>query len=50
MSGAAFFGIALVTGSKAVFTVAIFGHLLHLWFLGWVEGSVYFAFRLYQVH
>ncbi|PVF99622.1 hypothetical protein CPB86DRAFT_783511 [Serendipita vermifera] len=38
MSGAAFFGIALVTGSKGVFTVAIFGHLLHLWFLGWVEG------------
>lgn len=40
MSGAALFGIALITGNKIVFTMALLGHLAHWWFLSWVEGCV----------
>lgn len=38
MSGAALFGIALITGNKIVFTMALLGHFAHWWFLSWVEG------------
>ena len=38
MSGAALFGVALITGNKAVFVLALLGHLTHWWFLSWVEG------------
>ena len=40
MSGAALFGLALVSGSKAVFALAVFSHLSHWWFLSYVEGYV----------
>ncbi|KIM24595.1 hypothetical protein M408DRAFT_231463 [Serendipita vermifera MAFF 305830] len=38
MSGAALFGVALITGNKAVFVLALLGHFTHSWFLSWVEG------------
>jgi len=38
MSGAALFGLALISGSKAVFALAVFSHLAHWWFLSYVEG------------
>jgi phosphatidylethanolamine N-methyltransferase len=37
MSGAAFFGMAVISGSKVVFTLAIISHLSHWWFLSNVE-------------
>jgi len=37
MSGAAFFGMALISGSKLVFALAVFSHLSHWWFLSNVE-------------
>ncbi|KAF7795113.1 hypothetical protein EIP86_006259 [Pleurotus ostreatoroseus] len=37
MSGAAFFGLALISGSKTVFTIAVIRHLSQLWFLSKVE-------------
>ncbi|KAJ3537122.1 hypothetical protein NM688_g6733 [Phlebia brevispora] len=37
MSGAAFFGLALISGSKLVFTLAVIRHLSQLWFLSKVE-------------
>ena len=40
MSGAALFGLALISGSKAVFALAVFSHLSHWWFLSYVEGYV----------
>ena len=40
MSGAALFGLALVSGSKVVFALAVFSHLSHWWFLSYVEGYV----------
>lgn len=40
MSGAAFFGLALISGSKLVFTLAVFRYLSQLWFLSKVEKQV----------
>lgn len=37
MSGAAFFGLALVSGSKFVFSLAVIRYLSHWWFLRTVE-------------
>jgi phosphatidylethanolamine N-methyltransferase len=37
MGGAAFFGLALVSGSKLVTSLAIVAMLSHWWFLGNVE-------------
>lgn len=37
MSGAAFFGLALISGSKLVFALAVVRHLSHWWFLRVVE-------------
>lgn len=37
MSGAAFFGLALVSGSKLVFSLAVMRYLAHWWFLSRVE-------------
>ncbi|OBZ74367.1 Phosphatidylethanolamine N-methyltransferase [Grifola frondosa] len=38
MSGAAFFGLALISGSKLVFALAVIRHLSQLWFLSKVEN------------
>ncbi|KAI0092346.1 phosphatidylethanolamine N-methyltransferase [Irpex rosettiformis] len=38
MSGAAFFGLALISGSKLVFTLAVIRHLSQWWFLSKVEN------------
>jgi len=38
MGGAAFFGLALLSGSKLVGTVAVLSVLSHFWFLSCVEG------------
>ncbi|CCM05928.1 uncharacterized protein FIBRA_08166 [Fibroporia radiculosa] len=38
MSGAAFFGLALISGSKLVFTLAVVRHLSQWWFLSKVEN------------
>ena len=40
MSGAASFGLALVSGNKAVFALAVFSHLSHWWSLSHVEGYI----------
>ena len=40
MSGAAFFGLALISGSKLVFSLAVISHLSHWWFLSKVEKYV----------
>ena len=40
ISGAAFFGLALISGSKLVFTLAVVRHLSQWWFLSKVEKSV----------
>lgn len=40
MSGAAFFGLALISGSKLVFALAVISHLSHWWFLSKVEKYV----------
>ena len=37
MSGAAFFGLSLISGSKLVFALAVIRHLSHWWFLSMVE-------------
>lgn len=37
MSGAAFFGLALISGSKLAFTLAVIRHLSQWWFLSNVE-------------
>ena len=37
MSGAAFFGLALISGSKLVFTLAVVRHLSQWWFMSKVE-------------
>ena len=37
MSGAAFFGLALVSGSKFVFFLAVIRYISHWWFLRAVE-------------
>ncbi|EJF60163.1 phosphatidylethanolamine N-methyltransferase [Dichomitus squalens LYAD-421 SS1] len=37
ISGATFFGLALVSGSKLVFALAVIRHLSHWWFLSQVE-------------
>jgi phosphatidylethanolamine N-methyltransferase len=37
MSGAAFYGLSLISGSKLVFALAVFSQLSHWWFLGAVE-------------
>jgi phosphatidylethanolamine N-methyltransferase len=37
MSGAAFFGLAMISGSKLVFALAVVRHLSHWWFLKTVE-------------
>ncbi|KAH9943892.1 phosphatidylethanolamine N-methyltransferase [Amylocystis lapponica] len=38
MSGAAFFGLALISGSKLVFSLAVIRHLSQWWFLSKVEN------------
>ncbi|KAF8588065.1 phosphatidylethanolamine N-methyltransferase [Ramaria rubella] len=38
MSGAAFFGLALISGNKLVFALAVVSHLSHWWFLSKVEN------------
>ncbi|KAJ9126240.1 hypothetical protein QFC24_001965 [Naganishia onofrii] len=38
MGGAAFLGLALISGSKMVATLAFISHLCHLWFLSFVES------------
>lgn len=38
MGGAAFFGMALISGSPLVTCIAILSHLSHWWFLSYVEG------------
>ncbi|KAI0920604.1 phosphatidylethanolamine N-methyltransferase, variant 2 [Taiwanofungus camphoratus] len=38
MSGAAFFGLALISGSKLVFALAVIRHLSQWWFLSKVEN------------
>ncbi|KAH8822688.1 phosphatidylethanolamine N-methyltransferase [Flagelloscypha sp. PMI_526] len=38
MGSAVWFGMALISGSKLVLTVALFRHLAHLWFLASVEN------------
>ncbi|KZT68012.1 hypothetical protein DAEQUDRAFT_728277 [Daedalea quercina L-15889] len=38
MSGAAFFGLTLISGSKLVFALAVIRHLSQLWFLSKVEN------------
>ncbi|KAI0697797.1 phospholipid methyltransferase-domain-containing protein [Cytidiella melzeri] len=38
MSGAAFFGLALISGSKMVFALAVIRHLSQWWFLSKVEN------------
>ena len=46
MSGAAFFGLALVSGSKFVLSVAVIRYLAHWWFLQNVEKQVHsFSFH-----
>ena len=40
MSGAAFFGLSLISGSKLVFTLAVIRYLSQLWFLSEVEQYV----------
>ena len=40
MSGAAFFGLSLISGSKLVFTLAVIRYLSQLWFLSKVEQYV----------
>lgn len=40
ISGAAFFGLALISGSKLVFALAVIRHLSQWWFLSKVEKSV----------
>ncbi|KAG8814574.1 phosphatidylethanolamine N-methyltransferase [Serendipita sp. 399] len=37
MSGAGLFGLALITGSKGVFVLALLSYLAHWWFMNWVE-------------
>lgn len=37
MSGAAFFGLSLISGSKLVFALAVISQLSHWWFLSKVE-------------
>ena len=37
MSGAAFFGLALISGSKLVFALAVIRHLSQWWFMSKVE-------------
>jgi hypothetical protein len=40
MGGAAFFGLALISGSKLVATLAVISVLSHFWFLSMVEKYV----------
>ncbi|KAK7448497.1 phosphatidylethanolamine N-methyltransferase [Stygiomarasmius scandens] len=38
MSGASWFGLGLISGSKLVFTLAVIRHLAHWWFVSCVEN------------
>jgi phosphatidylethanolamine N-methyltransferase len=40
LSGAAFFGLALITSSRLMFVLAVTKHLAHWWFLSHVEQYV----------
>lgn len=40
VAGAAFFGLALISGSKVVYTLAVIRHLSYWWFLRNVEKCV----------
>ena len=40
ISGAGFFGLALISGSKLVFALAVVRHLAQWWFLSAVEKCV----------
>lgn len=47
MGGAAWFGGALISGSKLVLSLAVMRHLSHWWFLSYVEKSaVLFIFHI----
>lgn len=46
MSGTAFFGMTLISGSKIVFAPAIISHLSHWWFLSNIEEYVFRLPRL----
>lgn len=47
MGGAAWFGGALISGSKLVLSLAVVRHLSHWWFLSYVEKSaVLFIFHI----
>lgn len=41
MSGVSFFGLALVSGSKLVLSLAVIRYLSHWWFLSYVEKLVF---------
>ena len=41
MSGAVFFGMALISGSKLVFALAVISHISHWWFLSNVEECAF---------
>jgi hypothetical protein len=41
MGGAAYFGLALISGSKLVLSLAVIRHLANWWFLSTVEQWVF---------
>lgn len=41
MGGAAWFGLALISGTKLVLSLAVIRHLAHWWFLSYVEKYVF---------
>ena len=41
MNGPVLFGLALISGIKAVFAMVVFSHPSHWWFLSYVEGYVH---------
>lgn len=45
MSGAAFFGMAIISGSKSVFALSVISFMSHWWFLSNVEEYVLGSFR-----
>ena len=49
MSGAAFFGLTLISGSKLVFALAVIRHLSQWWFLSKVEKYVLNRWEAYRV-
>lgn len=41
MGGAAWFGLALISGSKLMLSLAVVRHIANWWFVGWVEKYVF---------